>query len=328
MLPRDQLVRLSEEQEKSLLESESTIDKLKRYKSDYQKVSQQLKSLPDKLEYKMMIPFGRKAFIPGKLVHTNEILVLLGENWFIECSAKYASEIAERRIVQVDRQIVEVSKEHENVSSHLKYSKEFSGVSGDGDDIHEILEYEDEHGEITTIKGPNSSDSGTNGVMTKEEQREAIAKVEAEFERLEALEDSCIKSEETTAYTRDIKSPTIRFHHSNIEIENIIPLHPNTPYQSPADIYDRSPDIMRKVQDTQQEHLPAKKVTWGENSIETIESKVKENTDYNTEEILAQKAFTNIVKERSNFAPVINPEAELPKENRIVSKFKSSRQNK
>jgi len=35
--------------------------------------------------------------MPGQLYHTNEILVLLGDNWFAERSAKQAIEIIERR---------------------------------------------------------------------------------------------------------------------------------------------------------------------------------------------------------------------------------------
>ena len=38
------------------------------------------------------------AFIPGQLVHTNEILVLLGDNWFVDRSAKQAAEIVDRRV--------------------------------------------------------------------------------------------------------------------------------------------------------------------------------------------------------------------------------------
>lgn len=41
---------------------------------------------------------GKLAFFPGKVKHTNEILVLLGENWFVERSAKQAREIVQRRI--------------------------------------------------------------------------------------------------------------------------------------------------------------------------------------------------------------------------------------
>jgi unconventional prefoldin RPB5 interactor 1 len=35
--------------------------------------------------------------MPGKLVHTNEITVLLGDNWFAKCSAKQAQKLLEHR---------------------------------------------------------------------------------------------------------------------------------------------------------------------------------------------------------------------------------------
>lgn len=40
--------------------------------------------------------------MPGKLVHTSEILVLLGDNWFVERSAKQATEIIGRIIKCTD----------------------------------------------------------------------------------------------------------------------------------------------------------------------------------------------------------------------------------
>ena len=44
------------------------------------------------------MPIGEVGFFPGKLIHTNEIMVLLGDNWFAERSAKQASGIVDRRI--------------------------------------------------------------------------------------------------------------------------------------------------------------------------------------------------------------------------------------
>lgn len=43
------------------------------------------------------VPFGPLAFMPGKLVHTNEVTVLLGDNWFAKCSAKQAGDLVEHR---------------------------------------------------------------------------------------------------------------------------------------------------------------------------------------------------------------------------------------
>ncbi len=36
--------------------------------------------------------------MPGKLVHTNEVLVMLGDNWFVDRSAVQAAEIVDRRM--------------------------------------------------------------------------------------------------------------------------------------------------------------------------------------------------------------------------------------
>ena len=187
MLPKEQLLRLSQEQEKTLLKTKSQLEQFKKFKSDYEILAQHLTTLPHRLEYPMMIPFGKKAFIPGKLVRTNELLVLLGENWFVECSAKYACEIVKRRIEHADKQIADASKEHDNISSHLKYTQEFSADNGNSN-IHDIVEYEDEHGEITTIRGPNLE--GGDKRLSKEEQARAIARVEAEMEELERIEQS------------------------------------------------------------------------------------------------------------------------------------------
>ena len=45
-----------------------------------------LQTLPDKVSYPIMVPFGSVAFFPGRLIHTNECMVDLGEFSFLtEC---------------------------------------------------------------------------------------------------------------------------------------------------------------------------------------------------------------------------------------------------
>lgn len=44
------------------------------------------------------MPFGPLAFMPGKLVHTNEVTVLLGDNWFAKCSTKQAQKLVAHRM--------------------------------------------------------------------------------------------------------------------------------------------------------------------------------------------------------------------------------------
>ncbi|XP_071522327.1 uncharacterized protein [Panulirus ornatus] len=74
------------------------ITKLQKFRKDYEHLLNILRTLPDKTSYEVMVPFGSLAFMPGRLLHTNEILVLLGDNWFAERSAKQAAEIVQRRL--------------------------------------------------------------------------------------------------------------------------------------------------------------------------------------------------------------------------------------
>ena len=56
-----------------------------------------------------MVPLTSKAFMRGHLVHTNELLVLLGDNWFMEASAKRAAEVASRRLRECDNILEKVT---------------------------------------------------------------------------------------------------------------------------------------------------------------------------------------------------------------------------
>ncbi|KAI8319966.1 Prefoldin, partial [Martensiomyces pterosporus] len=81
------------------------------FKQEYHDLQTTLRDLPSEIEYDAMVPVGPLAFFPGKLVHTNEILVLLGDNWFVERSASQAADIAQRREEFVTEKIEQLRKE-------------------------------------------------------------------------------------------------------------------------------------------------------------------------------------------------------------------------
>ena len=88
--------RLPRRQEKDL--AEHRIKQARKFRDDYITLKSQLAVIANRLTHPVMVPFGPKAFFPGQLKHTNEILVLLGDNWFAERSAKQAVEIVDRRL--------------------------------------------------------------------------------------------------------------------------------------------------------------------------------------------------------------------------------------
>ena len=96
--PVDSLA-LSQLTEQVRLKAEATREKgrvMLQHREEYSTLADRLETLSDLTQHKVMVPMTSKAFMPGKLVHTNEILVLLGDNWFIETSAKNAAAIARR----------------------------------------------------------------------------------------------------------------------------------------------------------------------------------------------------------------------------------------
>ncbi|XP_076653138.1 unconventional prefoldin RPB5 interactor isoform X2 [Halictus rubicundus] len=58
-----------------------------------------------------MVPIGKKAFLKGKLIHTNEVLASLGDGYFAKYSADGAAALCERRIKHAEEMLKNLSGE-------------------------------------------------------------------------------------------------------------------------------------------------------------------------------------------------------------------------
>nr|XP_046250038.1 unconventional prefoldin RPB5 interactor 1 isoform X2 [Scatophagus argus] len=159
-----------------------------------------------------MVPFGPLAFMPGKLVHTNEVTVLLGDNWFAKCSAKQAQKIVEHRTKYVKSELDDLSKTVKNFEARVGFAKDFETMSASKGDYVDIREATGNNTAVTKGKQriahkPNSKpksdavldleeedeekegegrDGGSRkGIMTEEE---LWARLD-ELEKLEELQD-------------------------------------------------------------------------------------------------------------------------------------------
>lgn len=72
-------------------------DTLYKYYEEYNTLHDTLQQLPNTTKKSIMVPLSQVAFIPGYIYHTNEIMVLLGENYFAKRTTKQATEIIARR---------------------------------------------------------------------------------------------------------------------------------------------------------------------------------------------------------------------------------------
>ncbi|XP_017274581.1 unconventional prefoldin RPB5 interactor 1 [Kryptolebias marmoratus] len=205
--------RLREEHQKVVKDCESRIQHWKKVSADYEALNERLETLPNQLSYDIMVPFGPLAFMPGKLVHTNEVTVLLGDNWFSKCSAKQAQKIVTHRMNHVRKELDDLSKTMKNFEARVGFAQNLETLSasrGDYVDIREEVRNNDfavTKGKQRTAHKPNSKpkidavfdlkeddeendeeagDSGTRkGILTEEE---LWARLD-ELEKLEELQD-------------------------------------------------------------------------------------------------------------------------------------------
>ncbi|XP_074645127.1 uncharacterized protein LOC141901648 [Tubulanus polymorphus] len=132
--------RLDEVQKQALQDTETQQKQWKTFESDYMALKDRLKTLPDEITHDVMVPFGPIAFMPGKLVHTNEVLVLLGDNWFVDRSAKQSCEIIDRRIKEVQKKLSVLDQQRTLLLGRSEFTEQLKSISEEKDKYVEIKE--------------------------------------------------------------------------------------------------------------------------------------------------------------------------------------------
>nr|XP_033797845.1 unconventional prefoldin RPB5 interactor 1 isoform X2 [Geotrypetes seraphini] len=124
----------------------------KKVENDYEVLQKRLSSLPDKLSYDIMVPFGSLAFMPGKLVHTNEVTVLLGDNWFAKCSAKQASSLVDHRKKYVKKTLDDLQVVMKNFQSRVEFTEDLEKMTAGAGDLFDIREETENEDALTKGK--------------------------------------------------------------------------------------------------------------------------------------------------------------------------------
>ncbi|XP_023811878.1 unconventional prefoldin RPB5 interactor 1 [Oryzias latipes] len=265
MKPLGGVHRLREEHEKVVKDCDSRIQHWMKVSGDYDALSDRLKTLPDRLSYDIMVPFGPLAFTPGKLVRTNEVTVLLGDNWFAKCSAKQAQAVVDHRMKHVKKELDDLAKTRKNFEARVGLAKDLETMSANKGEFVDIRE---EVTSSTASKGkqriahkPNSKPKldvvvdlneeeeekeGGTGTMTEEELWRRLD----ELERLEELQDEQDRLSDTADTNGDDSSSSSS--EEEKEAACAPPVNGLKPGWSPAPHSD-PPLPNRKAEDDEQE---------------------------------------------------------------------------
>lgn len=158
--------------------------------SSYGALSQTLTDLLAKPKHAILAPLcGGLAYVEAELVHTNDVLVLLGDSWFAERSVKQAQAITDRRVAFLKNESAVLRHE----AAQLEAKKEMF-----------FEEFPEAREEMIALGGgdlPPPQQQPASSSSSKEEQQRVAGEQEGDF--LFALEDE-LDGEELEALEREI----------------------------------------------------------------------------------------------------------------------------
>ncbi|KAJ3016065.1 hypothetical protein HKX48_004243 [Thoreauomyces humboldtii] len=128
--------------------TEANLKHWQKYDADYASLALFMQDAVTTTRKDIHVPLGPFAFVPGHLVHTNEVTVLLGDNWFVERSVADAVEIVGRRREYTTQQTESLERTLTDLRTRAKvagaaggklsdHQLETSTVDDEGDEINE-----------------------------------------------------------------------------------------------------------------------------------------------------------------------------------------------
>ena len=188
----NRLARLKSQHQVLLEDARERGTKWFNHREEYAKLDKVLEKLPEDTSTEAIVPLTKKAFMVGHLVHTNEVMVLLGDNWFAERSAKQASQICQARLKRCEQSMQEVAKELELIEGWIEGTRQVTKEEGEVDireDYDEEAEqrWREEHAK--RVRAERRKERSETAASETEQDEEQIWRRLEELEMEEELEE-------------------------------------------------------------------------------------------------------------------------------------------
>ncbi|RID40141.1 hypothetical protein BRARA_J00206 [Brassica rapa] len=197
--------------EERIREKREEMNRLQRFVDENDNLISLVKKLPEKLHHNIMVPFGKIAFFPGRLVHTNECLVFLGENYYTDRTSKQTVDVLRRRDKTLQSQIHSLKAEIDDFQTEASFFANTASEAAEG--VLEIREeYEEEDSGTVCQRGVEKEASGVSGgeAGEGEDKDDEFARIMSRLNELEMEEeqedgeDGDDRSEEHDVEERDL----------------------------------------------------------------------------------------------------------------------------
>ncbi|KAK7257423.1 hypothetical protein RIF29_31398 [Crotalaria pallida] len=193
----------------TIADKQSQLDKLRGFVSDNNNLINLVLKLPEQLSHDIMVPFGKAAFFPGRLIHTNEFLVLLGEGYYAERTSKQTVEILTRRGKALDSQIDSIEATIKDLHSEASFFNATASEALEGlvEIREDYVEEEEEDSHKQESKSGPPKQHAPKSTADNEEYTRLMSRLD-ELEKEEELaaegDNHSDEDKETTSDTDDI----------------------------------------------------------------------------------------------------------------------------
>ncbi|KAJ6420438.1 hypothetical protein OIU84_027889 [Salix udensis] len=195
MFPASEAQKAAKRVEEKIGEKQKELDSIKEFVTENTSLITLVSRLPDELNHDIMVPFGKAAFFPGRLIHTNELMVLLGDGYYAERTAKQTVEILTRRGKALDSQVESLMANMKDLKAEASFFDVTASEAAEG--LVEIRE--DYVEEIFREKHSKSDDKNNDKKVAFEDDEYARImsrldelekeELEAEAEEVDAKDD-------------------------------------------------------------------------------------------------------------------------------------------
>ncbi|KAM6548916.1 hypothetical protein CsatB_020592 [Cannabis sativa] len=314
----------------TIVEKQQQLDRLRGFVSDNANLISTVQRLPDQLHHDIMVPFGKAAFFPGRLIHTNEFLVLLGEGYYADRTSKQTVDILRRRGNTLESQIESLRAMVQDLKLEASFFDRTASEAEEG-----ILEIREDYVEESSVEGESepglfvfkvsSSFSEVDNKNAKIEDDE-FARIMSRFDELEkeelAAEEDDDDDDDDEPTKADLDSFSDKLSLNETEKPEVY-IHPNCfPISCPdgSSHGDTSDRYVKKSTETTL--MPPQ----ANNSLQAFSSPINETlVETPKPKFDSRKAFTGSIVERADNLNTSSKNQTPSQSSKPVSRFKMQR---
>ncbi|XP_031091256.1 RNA polymerase II subunit 5-mediating protein homolog isoform X2 [Ipomoea triloba] len=191
LFPVDEAQKALQRVHETIDERQKQLDQLNGFVADNKNLINLVQRLPDKLHHDVMVPFGKAAFFPGRLIHTNEFLVLLGEGYYADRTSKQTAEILTRRGKALESQVQSIKAVMQDLKAEASFFDATAAESAEGlVEIREDCVEETSYGESAASGVPDVTSCSSKAEDAKQEvDDEEYACILSRMDELEREEE-------------------------------------------------------------------------------------------------------------------------------------------